>query len=170
MTITTRMLRAARLEASLYEEVEADPALLGQAMGVVLLAALAAGIGAAPRMGGNGFIAVTAAAFITWYVWALLTYWIGTRLLPETATHADMGQLLRTIGFSSAPGLVRVAGVIPGLAPLAFAVGNVWMLVAMVVAVRQALDYRSVWRALAVVAIGWIIYSLTLGILLRIPG
>lgn len=168
MDLTTRMIRAARLDPALYEEVEADPALLTQAMGVVLVASLAAGIGAAQRAGINGLVAIAVAAVISWYVWALLSYWIGTGLLPDAQTHADMGQLLRTIGFSSSPGVVRAAGLIPGLAPLAFAVGNIWMLVAMVIAVRQALDYRSTWRALAVVVIGWIIYSVVLGVLLMV--
>lgn len=162
MNLTTRMVRAARLDAALYEEVEHEPALTVQALVVVLLASLAAGIGAFQRAGVNGLVAVTVAAVISWYVWAFLSYWIGTRLLPDAQTHADMGQLLRAIGFSSSPGLIRVLGVIPGLTQLTFAVGNIWMLVAMVVAVRQALDYRSTWRALGVVAIGWIIYSIVL--------
>lgn len=165
MTLTTRMIRAARLDATLYEEVEGDAALTGQALAVVLLASLAAGIGALPR-GVNTFVAVAVAAVISWYLWAFLSYLIGTRLLPDAQTHADMGQLLRSIGFSSAPGVIRAAGAIPGLGPLAFAVGNVWMLVAMVVAVRQALDYRSIWRALGVVAIGWVIYSAILWLMM----
>ncbi|MBI2247798.1 MAG: YIP1 family protein [Armatimonadetes bacterium] len=168
MALADRMIRAARLDAALYEEVEADPTLTGQAVGVVILAAVAAGIGGAVRAGLGGLVAIAAAALISWYIWAYLTYWIGTRLLPEAQTQADVGQMMRTIGFSSSPGLVRVAGVIPGLTALAFVVGNIWMLVAMVIAVRQALDYRSTWRAVGVVAIGWIVHSLTLGVLLRL--
>ena len=165
MDLIRRMLRAARLDAALYEEVEGDPRLTGEALVVVLLASLAAGIGAFGRAGLNGLVAVAVVAVISWYVWAYLTYWIGTRLLPDPQTRADSGQLLRTIGFSSAPGVVRAAGIIPGLGPIAFGVGNLWMLVAMVVAVRQALDYRSTWRAVGVVAIGWIVYTLVLGLL-----
>lgn len=170
MALTDRMIRAARLDAALYEEAEADPTLTGQATGVVILASVAAGIGGAVRTGLGGLLAIAVAALISWYIWAYLTYWIGTRLLPEAQTQADVGQLLRTIGFSSAPGVVRVLGILPGLTTLAFIVGNTWMLVAMVVAVRQALDYRSTWRALGVVAIGWVITSLALGVLLRLLG
>jgi hypothetical protein len=154
-SLAKRMIRAARLDSSLYEEVEADKGALGQATVVVLLASLAAGVGAIAAEGVAGLLFGTVAALIGWYVWAFLTYWIGTRLLPEPQTSADYGELLRTIGFSSAPGVIRVLGVMPGLARVIFVAAAVWMLVAMVVAVRQALDYTQTLRAVAVCAIGW---------------
>jgi hypothetical protein len=166
MTITEGMTRAARLDASLYEEVEADPTLTGQATAIVLLSALAAGIGAA-RLGPANLVAAAVIALLSWYVWAGLTYLIGTRLLPEPQTKADFGQLLRTIGFASSPGVVRVLGILPGLTDVVFIVAGIWMLVAMVVAVRQALDYTSTWRAGGVVLIGWVVYSLLLRLALR---
>ena len=153
--IQGRMLRAAKLDVQLYEEVEHDEGALGQATTVVVLSALAAGIGSFGIGGLTGLVSGTLAALIGWYVWAFLTYHIGTRLLPEPQTRADYGQLLRTIGFSSAPGLIRVVGIIPGLGGFVFAVAGVWMLVAMVIAVRQALDYTNTWRAVGVCAIGW---------------
>ena len=85
---------------------------------------------------------------------------LGTRLLPQEQTHADMGELLRTTGFSSAPGVLRIFGFIPVLGPLVVMVSSVWMLVAMVIAVRQALDYTSTLRAFAVCFIGWIVMLL----------
>jgi hypothetical protein len=103
-------------------------------------------------------------------VWAFLTYYIGTRLLPEPRTRADYGQLLRTIGFASAPGLIRVVGIIPGLGAIVFAVAGVWMLIAMVIAVRQALDYTSTWRAVGVCAIGWVVQSVILGVVYAMFG
>jgi hypothetical protein len=159
----TRMIRAARLDASLYEEVEADRAALGQAIGVVVLSSLAAGIGMARQFGGFGH--VVGGLFwnlVAWFVWALLVYFIGTRLLATPKTEADLGQLLRAIGFSAAPGLIRVLGVIPGLMAVVFGVAAVWMLIAMVVAVRQALDYDNTWRAVGVVAIGWVVQGVVL--------
>ncbi len=105
-----------------------------------------------------------------WYVWAFLTYYIGTRLLPEPQTQADHGQLLRTIGFASAPGLIRVLGIIPGLAPIVFAVAGVWMLIAMVIAVRQALDYTNTWRAVGVCAIGWVVQAFILAVVFAMFG
>lgn len=153
--LVERMLRAARLDAEVYEEVEADTQATGQAMQVVVLSSLAAGVGTLATAGVTGLLAATVFAIIAWYVWALMTYWIGTRLLPEPQTKADVGELLRTTGFSSAPGLVRVLGIVPGLTKLVFLVAGIWMLVAMIVAVRQALDYSGTARAVAVCAIGW---------------
>jgi len=163
-----RMIRAAKLDASLYEEVEADRGALGQATAVVVLASLAAGFGAFARGGVGGFLLATIAALAGWYVWAFLTYWIGTRFLPEPQTQADYGELLRTIGFSSSPGVIRVLGVIPGLTGLVFLVASIWMLVAMVIAVRQALDYTGTLRAVGVCLIGWIVQVLILAVLLAL--
>ena len=100
----------------------------------------------------------------------VLTYFIGTRLLPEPQTRADHGELLRTIGFSSAPGLIRVAGIIPGLGAIVFSLAGIWMLVATVIAVRQALDYTSTGRAIGVCAIGWVVQALILGFVFAILG
>ncbi|MFQ5839929.1 MAG: YIP1 family protein [Candidatus Methylomirabilales bacterium] len=156
-TFTERIIRAAKLDTRLYEEVEADEQATMQAMAVVLLSSVAAGVGAPG--GGLGRILVGGiVALVGWFIWAYLTYWIGTRLLPEASTHADHGQLLRTIGFASAPGLIRVLGVFPGLTWIVFHAAGIWMLVATVIAVRQALDYRSTWRAVGVCAIGWVVY------------
>jgi hypothetical protein len=161
-----RILRAAKLDVQLYEEVEADKGAMGQAMAVVGLSSVAAGIGAIGKGGLGGLLVGAVVALIGWYIWAYLVYFIGTRLLPEPQTRADHGELLRTIGFSSAPGLIRVLGIIPGLTAVVFLVGNFWMLVAMVIAARQALDYTSTLRTVGVCAIGWIIQALFFGLLL----
>jgi hypothetical protein len=55
----------------------------------------------------------TLAALLGWLIWAFLTWLIGTKLLPEASTEADIGQLMRTIGFASAPGILRVLGSSP---------------------------------------------------------
>ena len=115
-SIQDRMFRAAKLDVQLYEEVEADRDATVQAMTVVVLAAVAAGIGSLGSGGALGIITGTLVALLSWLVWAFLTYFIGTRLLPEPQTSADYGELLRTIGFASAPGVIRVLGIVPGLA------------------------------------------------------
>jgi hypothetical protein len=151
-----RVMRAARLDANLYEEVEADPSAIGQATTVVVLSSLAGGIGTAEG-GVAGLIGGAVGSLIGWYIWAFLTYYIGTKWLPEPTTEADTGQMLRTLGFASSPGLLRIAGVIPGLGIIAMLVAPIWMLCAMVVAVRQALDYTSTARAIGVCLIGFAI-------------
>ncbi len=154
---TDRMIRAAKLDVNLYEEVEADKGAMGQAMGVIILSSVAAGIGTIGTTGIKGLVLGTIVALAGWFIWAFLTYYIGTRLLPEPQTKADVGELLRTIGFSSSPGVLRVLGIIPMLGNILNFIIGIWMLVAMIIAVRQALDYKSTWRAVGVCLIGWIV-------------
>ena len=169
-TILDRMFRALKLDADLYEEVEADRTATGQATLVVVLSALAAAIGNFRDSGGIvGFVLIALVALVAWSVWAWLTCMIGTRLLPGPQTESDMGELLRTIGFSSSPGLIRVVGVIPGLTTPVFVIAQVWMLIAMVIAVRQALDYENgTLRAIGVCAIGWMIQAVVLLFAMRV--
>jgi len=169
-TFQNRIIRAAKLDVRLYEEVEADRGAMGQAMAVVVLSSLAAGIGGIRAGGFGGIVIGTVAALAGWYLWAWLTYLIGTKLLPEPQTHSDPGELLRTIGFSSSPGLIRVVGFIPGLGQAVFLVASIWMLVAMVIAVRQALDYTSTLRAVGVCLIGWAIQIVIIGLFFAIFG
>lgn len=167
---TNRMVRAAKLDVSLYEEVEADKGAMGQAMMVVILSGVAAGVGSIYRGGIVGIFWGTILALVGWYVWAFLTYFIGAKLLPEPQTKADHQELLRTIGFSSSPGILRVLGIIPGLGAFLVFVASVWMLIAMIIAVRQALDYSSIWRAVGVCVIGWIIQMILVMLLVVLFG
>jgi hypothetical protein len=153
-----RMIGAAKLDAAIYEEIEADTGALNQAVIVVALSALATGIGAFPRLGVRGLLSGLAAGLIGWVFWSFLTYWIGGQLLPTPETNIDLGQLLRTTGFATAPGILGVLGYAPVLTGFITVVTQIWILVAFVVAIRQALDYTSTLRALAVCLIGWVIY------------
>ncbi|MCP4683604.1 MAG: hypothetical protein GY864_14835 [Desulfobacterales bacterium] len=165
-----RIIGAAKLDSNLYEEVEADKGALTQAMTVVVLSSLAAGLGSFSGGGFGGILIGTIMALIGWYVWAYITYFIGTKLLPEPQTKADHGELLRTIGFASSPGLIRILGIIPGLRGVIFLVAAIWMLVATVIAVRQALDYNSTLRAVGVCIIGWIVQALIFMLLFAFIG
>ena len=161
-----RVVGAARLDAKVYEEVEADTTAMSQAMAVVAAAAAAGGVGSIGS-GAVTAVGVMVAGFVGWFVWALLTWLIGTKVLPEPGTSADLGQLLRTIGFSAAPGMLNVLGIIPVLGLIVALVAALWQLAAMVVAVRQALDYRSTGRAVLVCFVGWIVYlAISIGITL----
>ena len=160
-----RMLGAARLDVPTYEEVEHDKSATGQAAGVVALSALAAGVGAMAQGGIAALLLTGLAALLGWVIWAAIIWAVGTKLLPEAQTEADVGQLLRTLGFAAAPGLLRVFGFIPVLGPILLLVVYVWMLATMVVAVRQALDYNSTGRAIGVCLIGWLAQLLILALL-----
>ena len=155
-SFTERMIGAAKLDVHVYEEVETDTGATSQAMGVVLLASLAGGIGSV-GLGTGGLGSVffgTAWALIGWVSWAFVTYIIGTRLLPEPQTRADVGELMRTLGFAQSPGLLRIFGSLPGVGPLVLLLIQIWLFVAMVVAIRQALDYHSTFRAVGVCFVG----------------
>ncbi len=146
------------LDARVYEDLEANPSATWQAVFVVLLSSLAAGVGTVDTgLEERVIIVGTLGGFVGWVSWAALIYLLGTHLLPEPQTRSDMGELLRTLAFAASPGILRVFGAIPGLGSAAFAVTSVWMLAAMVVAVRQALDYRSTSRAIGVCALGWLL-------------
>ena len=160
-----RMIRAAKLDVNLYEEVEADKSAMKQAMGVVVLSSVAMGLGNIGIARGSGIVFGVVVALAGWFVWAYITYFIGTKFFPEPQTSADHGELLRTIGFSSSPGVIRVLGIIPGLWHIINFIASIWMLIAMIVAVRQALDYRSTLRAVSVCIIGWIVQAILFGIM-----
>ena len=149
------MISAAKLDVALYESVEADQSATPQAMTVVIISALAAGIGGI-RMGFMSAIIGVIGALVGWVLWSFLCYIIGTKLLPEPTTKADLGELLRTTGFAQSPGVIRILGIIPGFFMLSNLIAMVWMLIAMVVGVRQALDYKSTPRTIGVVAIGFV--------------
>lgn len=171
MTFVERMLGAAKLDSKVYEEVEADRTATPQAVGVVILASVAGGIGLGE--GVRGLVFGTVAGLLGWLVWAWLIYFIGTRWLPEPGTQADIGELLRTIGFATSPGILRVLGIVPVLSPIVLVVSLVWMLFAVIVAVRQALDYRSTARAVGVCVIGWLVQVailVVLGVVARQAG
>jgi hypothetical protein len=167
-TLLDRMVRAAKLDATLYEEVESDHGSRLQALGVVIISSVAFGLGTGAGIG--GLVTGTIAAVLGWYLWAFITYLIGTRLLPEPTTRADHGELLRTMGFANAPGVVSALGIIPGVRGIVIAVAQIWMLVAAIVAIRAALDYQSVWRAVAVVVIGWIVRLVLIILLVSLFG
>lgn len=166
--VVERMLRAARIDAGLYEEVEGDRSLTAQALLVVVLSSVGAGIGLGAGIA--PLILSVVVSVLSWYLWAFLTYWIGTRLLPEPKTSADHGELLRVLGYASAPGILRVLGVIPFLRGLVFLVAAVWMLIAGIVAVKHALDYASTARAVLVVLVGWIVQWFAVGLVLWLAG
>jgi hypothetical protein len=149
-----RLVGATMLDSATYEEIESDRGATAQALGVVVLASLAAGIGARGASGARPalefFLMGTVLSLATWAAFAALTFQVGTRLLPNPGTRVDVGELLRTLGFAAAPGLLQVFAIFSGMTVPIFVMAAGWTLVASVVAVRQALDYSSTRRAVAV--------------------
>ena len=150
-----RVFRAIKIDIDLYEEVEKDKSATVQAGVVVVLSSLAAGVGAL-QLGASNFLLAPVLSLLSWYVWAYVIYFVGVKLFGDIKTKSNHGELLRTIGFSSAPGLIRIFGVTPELMTVTFIGSAFWMLACMVVAVKSALDYESLWKALGGVVVAWL--------------
>lgn len=170
--LVNRMIRAARLDANLYEEVEADKTALPQALLVVVIANAAIGFGSALAILWDGealtflwaLLWGIIGGIIGWLIWSLIVYLIGVTLFKGPETQSNYGELLRTVGFSASPGVIGIFSFIPILGWIIALVVQVWMLVAMVIAVRQALDFTT-WRAIGTCVVGWVVMmALTWGI------
>ncbi len=162
-----RIYRAIKIDVDLYEEVEKDKKATIQAGLVVVISSLAAGVGAI-QLGASNFLLAPIMSLLSWYIWAYIIYFVGVKLFPEKQTKSSHGELLRTIGFSSAPGIIRVFGVTPDLMTVTFIGSAFWMLACMVVGVRSALDYNSLWRALGVVIVAWMLQAILLIVMLML--
>ena len=169
-----RVVGALGLDRGIYEDIEADTAALPQALLVVVLAGIGAGIGSA-GIGDNApkaIAAVAVASVLAWVAWAALVYQVGGRILAEPGTSVDLGQVLRTLGFAAAPGMFRAFEVLGGTRWIVFPLTAVWMVVAMTVAIRQAFDYDALSRAVAVSLLGWgllVVVGAGVGMLMSVP-
>lgn len=151
-----RMLGAARLSSDTFEEVEADSGAMIQALLVVVIVSIASGIGGI--LSGDstvldGLLFGVIRGLVGWVVWALIALLIGTTILKSASTEADWGQVARCTGFAQTPGLLGILVFIPIAGGIILVLSFIWQLAAMVVAVRQSLDYTSTWRAFFVILI-----------------
>ena len=156
-----RVFRSIKIDPDVYDEVQKDkPATLSAAI-VVVISSLAAGI-AAKQLGASSFIFAPILSLVSWFVWAYIVYFVGVKLFPEAKTKTTHAALLRAIGFSSAPGIIRVFSFTPELMTVTFIGSALWMLACMVVAVRQTLNFKSLWKALGVVVMSWFVQAFAL--------
>ncbi|MBM3926326.1 MAG: hypothetical protein FJ320_10160 [SAR202 cluster bacterium] len=166
MALLDRMVRAAKMDPNLYEEVEADKSATTQAALVVIITAIALGIGAITDVGWGGLIAGILGGLVAWVIWAWLTYIIGAKIFPESTTEANWGQLARTMGFAHTPRVFGILGIIPVVGIIVGIIVFFWVWACMIVAVRQALDYKSSLRAALVTFLGFAV-NIALFIILR---
>ena len=156
----SRMIGCALLRPLAYEEVEADRSATFQAMAVVIAGSLAFGIWNLAAGGAFGLLLGVVDGLVGWAIWAFITYFVGTTLFRAPETQANWGELARTLGFAHSPRVFLVLGFVPGIGLAVLAVVSIWTLVATVIAIRQALDYRSTWRAVGVAVVVFIGYAL----------
>lgn len=157
MTFGDRIVGAMKLDPNAFEDVERDPTAIGQSVGVIALAAVAAGIGNIYYGGLTGIVSGAFMSVISFLIWSLIIWLVGTKVLPEPATKADYPETFRVLGFAAAPGLASVITIIPLLGWLLMFVIWLWQIAAMVIAVRQVLDFSTTGKAIVVVIIGFII-------------
>jgi len=161
-----RMAGAARLNAATYEEVEADKSATGQAIVIAIVSSLAITVGDW-HPGDTDLWLRLLGALLGWVTWLFFIWFVGVKLVPEPETQSDLGELVRTTGFGLTPGLFRVLGLLPLVGWLLVVLAWLWTLAASVVAVRQALDYRSTRRAIFVCVIGFATQILLIRILIH---
>ena len=162
MTFGDRVVGALKLDAKVFEDVEHDPTAIGQAVAIIALAALAGSLGAIWRLGFGSMILSVVAALVGYVLWAVVVWAVGTKLMPDPATKADFAETFRTIAFAASPGLLGVVTIIPFLGWLLMLLITpivwLWSMAAMVVAVKQVLDYTDTFKAVIVVLIGFAVY------------
>jgi hypothetical protein len=162
-----RIYRSIKIDPEVFDEVQKDKNATIAAGIVVVLSSLAAGVGAS-HLGAVNFFLAPALSLITWFVWAYIVYFVGVKLFPDPRTKTTQAALLRSIGFSSAPGMIRILGFNEDLMSVMFVGSAFWMLACMIVAVKQTLNYKSLWKALGVVVIAWLTQAFMLIIILTL--
>jgi len=139
-----RLRGALLLDPRTYRDVEQDTNANGQAALTVVLAALAAGIGAI--LGQDllrNALGAAVSSIVEWVIFAFVAYFVGTSLFASARTSVTPGQVLRTIGFAQAPKLILVLGFIPLLGWIAGIVAFFWFLLAAITALREAFEFDT---------------------------
>ncbi|NUR55235.1 MAG: hypothetical protein HOQ29_12370 [Acidobacteria bacterium] len=157
-SLTERMVGAMKADVKTFQEIEADPTAMGQAITVIVIAGVAALIGNVFRSGVTGGFMALVISLIGYAIWSFMVVIIGTKLMPEPTTKADFPEAFRVIGFTASPGVFNVLAIIPFLGPLISFVISLWVLVIGVIAVREVLDYSNTGRAIVVCLIAVVVY------------
>jgi len=160
------MKRAAKLDPTLYEEVVEDPKSHGHAVWIMGFFAVAAGFGTFSRAGATAVNICTITTLIAWYIWAFTVFYIGTRFFREPETRVDRKAVMRVMAFACAPGILRILGLFTPITGIVLIVTSIWMLIAAVVGVKQALNFSSTSRTAGIVIVSWIAATFFQGILL----
>jgi Yip1 domain len=156
-SLGARMVGAMTADVKTFQEIEADPTAIGQAVTVIVIAGVATLIGNVFRIGVFLGMMMFVISLVSYALWSLVIVLVGTKLMPEPATKADFNEAFRVIGFTAAPGVFNVLAIVPYIGPLISFVIAIWMLVIGVIAVREVLDYSNTGRAIVVCLIAMVI-------------
>ncbi|MFC2061985.1 hypothetical protein ACFLUV_05685 [Elusimicrobiota bacterium] len=159
------MLRAGKLDPSVFEEVRIRPEAMSQAVAVIIIASIAAGFGSMGSVGIQGIFTGTLRAMVSWLIWAYTAYIISSRIMPGSKKWSGFTELLRTMGISTAPGVIRVIGIITPLYGLIYFAANIWMIACMTVAMKQTQEYPTVWKAAEICIFSWLVSFVLTGLI-----
>ena len=163
----SRVYRSIKIDPDVFDEVQKDKSATLPAAIVVLISSLAAGFGAS-HLGMINFFFAPILSLLSWFIWSYIVYFVGVKLFPDAKTKINQVNVLRAIGFSSAPGIIRALSFNQDLMTVTFIGSAFWMLACMVVAVRQTLNFKSLWKAFGVVVIAWLIQAFGLIVILTL--
>ena len=155
--LTGRMIGAMQADVKTLTEIEADPSAMGQAVTVIVIAGVAALIGNIFRAGIVSGVIALIGSLLGYALFSLMTFLIGTKVMPEPTTKADFNETFRVVGFAASPGVFNVLAIVPYLGPLISLLVGLWGLVIAVIAVREVLDYSNTGRAIIVCLIAAVI-------------
>ena len=164
-----RVIGAAKLDRSVYEEVEHDPEATRQAATLVVLGSIATGVAGLGSGRPLDFVLGIVLGLVSWAIYAWIAYFIGTRLLAGPDTSASWSEVARTMGFAQAPRLLLVVSFVPVLGAIVGLVVSIWFLVTTIAALRAALDFGT-GRAIVTAILSWLPYVIVVAILLAIAG
>ena len=164
MSYAERLYKAITLNVEFYESVEADKSLTRQAMMTVALVSVVQGFVVAGIAAPIALAQGVLGSIIRWFIWEFFIAFVGTRIMPEPETESDTGELLRTLGFAYAPGLLIVFKFMPIIGIVIDPLVVILQLAAMTMAVRQALDFTSTVRAVGVCIVAFIVMLITLSL------
>jgi hypothetical protein len=160
-----RMQRAITLDRSLFEEVVADPSVQGQSVWVVAIFAMTTAFGTFSMISGTAVNIGLITTILTWYIWAFSVFFLGTRILGEMLEGADRKTVMRVVAFASAPGVIRLLGVIPKTTIIILIISSVWILIATVIGLRKIFTQADTLKIAAVCVGTWFAATLFQAIL-----
>lgn len=156
-TLVSRMIRAAKLDDSLFEELINDPSTHGQSVWVVAIFAMTTGFGLFSRAGAIAVNSCLVTTYLAWYFWAFTLYFVGTYLFREAEKKIDRKTIMRVMAFACAPGVLRLLGVIPQTSVVLFIATSVWIIAASVMGIKMAFKIPHTGKVILLCAGTWIL-------------
>jgi hypothetical protein len=151
--IVKRMQRAIVLDRALFEEVVADPSVQGQSVWVVVIYAMTTAFGLFGMIGGAAVNIALITTILGWYIWAFSVFYFGTRMLGTMSGSADRKTILRVVAFASAPGVIRLLGLIPKSFVYILLISSIWILIAAVVGLKKVFVHAATAK-IALICVG----------------